>query len=272
MRFAGGWYAKPGSSDVTFRAIRTKDLFITSASNIRVIGGAVGPGRGEDYDSQIKSASAGARPPTNILIDRVFFHDWFRPAGSGDHTECLQIGSGVNVTIRRSRFKNCATHDVFIRSWGRGFPLRRFRIENNFFGETLDGYYSLKISEQAGIVCRDFLIRNNSALQNMFWQCRGDNVRFFSNLQPSMPSYACSAMRADGARFAYNVFRRGVRCGSTNRLASLGFVDPAHFDLRLRAGAPAINRGHPFNYPRLDIQGQRRPKGVRADAGADERA
>ncbi len=42
MRTSGGFFAKPGSDDLTFRHIRTKDLFIVSASNVRVIGGSVG--------------------------------------------------------------------------------------------------------------------------------------------------------------------------------------------------------------------------------------
>ena len=63
----GGWYAKAGANDVTFRNVRTSDLFIDSARNIRVIGGSVGPG--VNYDSQI----GGSPAPENILIQGVRF-------------------------------------------------------------------------------------------------------------------------------------------------------------------------------------------------------
>ena len=41
------------------------------------------------------------------LFDGVSFHDWHSVAG--EHTECLQILGGDNVTIRNSTFKNCGT-------------------------------------------------------------------------------------------------------------------------------------------------------------------
>ncbi len=70
------WYVKQGADDVTFRNVRASKIFITSASNIRVIGGEVGPA--ENSDPQIKTASETAPVPTNILIDRVYFHDIIR--------------------------------------------------------------------------------------------------------------------------------------------------------------------------------------------------
>ena len=59
-------------------------------------------------------------------------------------------------------------------------------------------------------------------------------------------------------------------CGSTDRRAPSGFRDPARLDLRLRAGAAAIDRGDPKSFPLVDIELQRRPWGRAPDAGADE--
>ncbi len=280
MAFAGGWYARPGSEDITFRNIKSKFLFITSATDIRVIGGEIYPGpdflvdcsdanRKCDFDSQISSAPDGGPPPTNILIDHVNFHGWLRPPGTDWHTECLQFGSGVNVTIRNSRFWDCATHDIFVLSWGgTNYPLRNWVIENNYFGLTPDGYYSIRIGNQEGIVCENFLVRYNTALQNMYSDCQASNVRFTANIEPTGERFQCQATA--GAVWDYNVYQSGTRCGPHDRVGPSTFVDQDAMDLRLKPGSAAVNRGDPKNYPLTDFQGDRRPQGKRPDAGADE--
>jgi hypothetical protein len=278
MTFAEGWQARRGASDVAFRGIRSGHLFIVSASNVRVIGGQIGPKPQARYDSMISSAT-GAPPPTNILIDGVYFHDWIdADRGQANHIECLQIGSGVNVVIRRSRFRRCGTHDVFIRSWGSlnqtTHPLRNFTIENNLFDKTIDGYYSIQVAEgaDADTPCENFLIRNNSALQDFHVSCptggpRG--VRVYANILPSMSRRACNIA---GSRWDYNVYAAGRRCGAHDRVAPSGFVNAGAFNLRLKRRAAPIDRGNPHSFPRTDFEGHRRPKGRAPDAGADERA
>jgi len=262
LRLDGGWYARPGASDLTFRNVRSAHLFVTSASHVRVLGGSIGPG--EDYDPQISSASPGAPPPTDVLIDGVRFHDWTR---TGDqHVECLQVGSAVRLTIRNSRFSNCETHDVFVRSWGRGYPLRDVTIENNFFGKTRVGFYSLRLAKGEE-PCERFLVRHNSATQNLFSDCDARDVRFRANVMPSMTRAACTG---GGSSWDWNVYGSGVRCGPNDRVGPLRFRDPARFDLHLLPGSAAIGRGDPAGSPARDIDGDRRPVGSRADAGADE--
>jgi hypothetical protein len=50
----------------------------------------------------------------------------------------------------------------------------------------------------------------------------------------------------------------------------LGFVNPGTLDLRLTSTSPAIDAGSPTDFVSRDIEGEARPKGARADAGADE--
>jgi hypothetical protein len=276
MRFLQGWQTRGSARDVTFSAIRAGYMLITSGSGIRVIGGEVYPGRNfaGDYDPMISTASGSGTPPRNILISRVRFHGWTRPPGSGFHTECLQIGAAVNLTIRKSRFWGCATHDIFIRSWGSingGYhPLRNIRIENNYFGKTLDGYYSIQFVDDMAPNSTSFLVRNNSALQAFHDAIRRGSIRFSGNAISNMSSWECG--QSFRSRWHHNVYGSGARCGSTDRVGRLRFVNPRRLDLRIGLGSAAINHGDPNSYPRSDIQGQRRPKGRRPDAGADERA
>jgi len=278
MVFADGWQTRSTAADVTFRGIRSRQLFIFSAQQVRVLGGAIGPSPRATYDSIISSATGGP-PPRNILFDGVYFHDWVDvDPGQANHIECLQIGSGVNVIIRRSRFRRCGTHDIFVRSWGSlnetTHPLRSFTIENNFFDKTTNGYYSVQVAEglDPNTRCENFLIRNNSALQGFHIACPAGGqfgVQVYANILPWMSRGECDLA---GSRWDYNVYASGQRCGGHDRIGASGFVDPGQFDLRLRRGAAAINHGDPNSFPRVDIFGQRRPKGRRPDAGADERA
>lgn len=253
----GGWYAKAEANDVTFRNVRTSDLFVNSAKNIRVIGGSVGPG--VNYDSQI----GGSPAPENILIQGVRFHDWTRTDDS--HVECLQFGSGINVTIRNSRFENCATHDVFVRSWGRGYALRNWVVENNVFDTTTDGYYSFKVKGDLNeSECGNFLVRYNSTTQAMHAQDCPGGITYIGNLGPAQSCYgtfASNVWYGSGAR----------RCGGSDRtVGNPRFVDAGALNLQLQHNSPAIDRGDAKRFPARDIRGKRRPVGRGPDAGAFE--
>ncbi|MGH2823412.1 MAG: DUF1565 domain-containing protein [Thermoleophilaceae bacterium] len=73
---------------------------------------------------------------TGCVYDNVQFHD-VRIATDGIHNECVYSQS-ANITIRNSRFTNCATMDVFFTRgtwWGQ--PMYGgFTLTNNFFGKT----------------------------------------------------------------------------------------------------------------------------------------
>jgi hypothetical protein len=185
MRFAG-WYVKPGADDVTLRNIHAAGIiFISSASNVRVLGGEVETaGRHITSDSQIKSISEDAAPPTNILIDGVHFHDFQRPPGSGAHIECLQVGSFVNMTIRNSRFERCNTQGLFIRSWGEGYPVQGLLVEGNFFGELNEGYYPFKFKADLNPDQCSGIVRDNVAEQDMLVEGCGGPVYVANNRRP----------------------------------------------------------------------------------------
>ena len=250
----------------TFRNLDVDLFYIKGSSNVAVIGGDVGPHANDD--SQVKSYEG--RVPTGILIDGVYFHDAVKSDPKA-HTECLQFGSGIDVVVRRSRFERCANHDIFIRSWGTAngtaHPLRGFTIENNFFGKTVNGYYSLRLAALPGWPCEDFLIRNNSALQNMYSDCEARNVRFLANIQPSKSRYGCT--RSYGAVWDWNVYGEGAPCGPHDVVRRVVFRDAEALDLHLAPRAAARGRGAPGNVPATDIDGERRPTG-KPDAGADE--
>ena len=160
-----------GATGVTLRNVRADGpVYIHGASNVSVLGGEVYSPTPVKTDSQISSING--RVPTNIVLDRVAFHDWV-DAGPGQrhHIECLQVGSGIDLTIRNSTFRNCDTHDIFVRSWGRAnknpHPLQRVVFENNWFARTNAGYASVQVRDD---LWKDsptsFVLRNNTALQS----------------------------------------------------------------------------------------------------------
>jgi hypothetical protein len=273
MKLADGWKTYKETDDVTFRNVSSRHLFIWSSSNVSVIGGEVGPSDGTDYDPQISEDPGSRIAPRNILIDGVSFHDWWRPPNTDYHTECLQIGAGVNVTVRNSRFWNCATHDIFIRSWGdiNGgvHELRSWTIENNFFAKTLDGFYAIQFVNDLGFSNADFLLRNNSFLQGIFIEEATTTVTVDSNIFSEQATFGCT-----GDVYRYNIYEslQGSTqpCGATDKVATVQYVNRDALDLHLRSGSPGIDEGNPSSSPATDVDGQSRPRGGRADAGADE--
>jgi len=214
----------------------------------------------------------------DLLFDGDIFENFSR-CTSSDHTECLQVEPGDNITIRNSIFRRCDTMVLafFIslagdsRSAAGYHAPNNILIENNFFDEASDHaggptYFALNLGE-----CTNCTIRYNSWLQEPRMP-NGEvslNNKFVGNLGP-MSQGNCYRR---GVTYSHNVWK-GAKCGSTDRrVVNLGFVNPSpkNFDLHLRPTSPAINHGgRSAGFPRRDIDGQRRPKGRAVDAGADE--
>jgi hypothetical protein len=270
-----GWKAQREADRVSFRNVVHAGFWaIWSAANVTLLGGETFcPGADNycDYDPQISEESGARVAPSNILIDGMYFHDWRRPPGSDWHTECLQVGAGVNVTIRNSRFIRCATHDIFIRSWG-GInggihELRGWTIENNFFATTDAGFYAIQFVNDLGSGTADFLVRNNSFLQGVYIDGAKTAVTMVNNVLSEQVTWGCSAKV-----YSHNIYETllgtGSKCGVTDIVTPVTYVNRATLDLRVVAGSPAINAGDPLNFPLLDIDGRTRT-GV-PDIGAAE--
>jgi hypothetical protein len=271
-----GWKAETDADSVTFRNVK-HNWFGIMGSNVSVLGGEVVPDSfplTADYDPLISEGRAGV-PPRNVLIDGVWFHDWTTTDANSDaHVECLQVGAGENVTIRNSRFERCATHDIFVRSWGGTnggvHNVRNFLIENNVFAVTQRGYYSIQFLGDLNVSgCTNNVLRYNTALQE--FHSSDCDVSWIGNLGYKWGTGCHGTYR-------FNVWFKDEApartCGSSDRglQGDPGFIDRARGDYHLRTGSTAINAGDASAYPSSDIDGQARPMGGAPDAGADEAA
>lgn len=269
----GGWSTTTGTHDVTFRNLDNRGgIYLLSSSDIRILGGAVGPLT--DEHPQFASWPPGTRN-TNIMVDGVRFHD-IRRTNDEVHGECLQVAGGLNITIRNSRFENCMVFALSMTEYNGSGPAENLTIENNFFDESLDGgYYSLAMDTRSA--WRNVLIRNNSSPQGFIISADGSlagrDFRVVGNLTPEVthgnPSGPGNCN--PGIVWSHNVFSAQRRCSASDRRVSrLGFVDPAGFDLHLLKRSPARDAGAPGDFPSTDIDGQARPRDRAPDAGADE--
>ena len=261
MDITGGWSTYTGADDITFRNIDQKHFFVMSSTNVNIIGGSVGPTL--DYDSQIKVYNFGSPIASrNILVDGVYFHDSTLSAGSDAHVECLQVYGSENVTIRNSKFFNCAHHDVFIDAEPFG-TLRNITVENNMGDRVRSGYYSFRAGSPGA--CENVVFRYNSSPTPTNLACTGGTGnRFVGNVGP-LAQGQCRSFVV----YRYNVWD-GADCSTSDINAPSGFRNPGAFDLHLSAGSAAIDRGDPAEYPARDIDGDLRPAGSAPDAGADE--
>jgi len=259
------WYAHPGSSQLSFRNLDVERFYITSASNIRVLGGDVGPS--VDRVSQIKAATDSTTPPRNILLSGLKVHDFTR-SNKSHHMECLHVMAVDGLTIRNSRFERCSIFDISFNEHGDSDAMRGILVENNFFDRTLDGgHYAVHFS--SGDPC-EAMIRFNTFLQGVSAECPETRagVRFESNILPSMNSTLCGR---NGYSFDWNVYESGQRCGPNDRVGNAAFVGRDKLDVRLSRSSAAIGRGNPDSAPTHDISGKRRPLRWRPDAGAHQR-
>jgi len=137
----GGWYVHSGSRDITMRRVRSSGgTFISSAHNVRLIGGGV---HGVDSVDglQIKRASAGDVDPSRILLDRFTISGVTRDRDPSKHTECIQVMAARGMVIRDSIFRDCSTQGVFFKE-DLGGTIHDVVVENSWFGR-LSGYNTL---------------------------------------------------------------------------------------------------------------------------------
>lgn len=255
-----GWYVGEGSARVTLREVHARGAgtFITSAEDVRVIGGSVGPVDSRD-GLQIKGATDG-RDPERILVDGLEIRDITRRGEPSNHVECVQVGGVVDLTIRNSRFHRCGTQGLFLRPFGGG-SIRDVLIENNWVGEIQEGNSGVIVDEDVGPDA-GIVVRNNSLIAGM--RVEPASARVVGNIA-MMQSFGC----VDGVVYRHNLWSEAA-CDPTDRSGAPEFVDPAGFDLRLGPSSAAIDAGDPSDAPDADIDGIARRQGAAPDAGASE--
>jgi chitodextrinase len=261
-------YVRCGVDDFTFRDSKASLFFVRSATNISFVDVEFGP----SHDiSQIGHTEDCQFSPDNILMDRVYMHDfwWDGTAQSTNHMECLTLQASNNFTLRNSRFHRCEDFGLFIKHRHPVLHSTNLVIENNFFDKPWpDGSYGISFSEpDSGGTYENVLIRNNSFVSAIL-------------LRPEITWRNLQVVGNVGVRTGgdcgdyvsrYNVWSAMDPCHSTDLRAPSGFVNAAGFDLHLRPDSVAVGHGDPSNHPSSDIDGQARPQGGAPDAGADER-
>ena len=155
MTLADDYYVHPGAEGGGLRDLDVKRFFVTSATNVYVVGGDIGPMH--EGASAIKAESATSAKPRNVVVDGAYFHDYTRDPGG--HVECLQAWSIDGFVLRNSVFTRCAVFNVFVANLFQEVTNNAL-IENNFFDETIPG----SGGQSVRIAATDSTFRYNSVL------------------------------------------------------------------------------------------------------------
>src|ERR687888_416919 len=251
-----------GSADVLFRpaagATVTLGDLRSFANDVHYLGLRFATGgqpnvKGGDYGPYV-SCSGGSQitpydpdetrlsmMPRFITIDGVVFHDYsISSSCPSAHLDCLHIMPAADVTVRNSQFYRCQHLGLLLNSNGPG-NVENDVIENNFFGQTAGAGFALREGAEdfENVQVRynsgsDIIPQTDNVLKNVRWTANATEY-----MGPCRSAIT----------YEYNV---------------------AGDHLHLKPGAAAIDRGKPGDYPAADIDGNSRPQGSAADAGADE--
>jgi hypothetical protein len=269
-----GWGITRGSAHVVLRNVRATDVtsgaaaYFSGADDVQIIGGEIA--RVDPEDGIHMNNGYGTN--SNITIDGLFEHDLTRNRDSSSHDDCLQAGDVTNLTIRNSRFFNCGTQGIFLNPYNGGVT-KNVTLENNWFGKAQLGYNIVYVGEAQGVS-----MRNNSFTGSMYVDPDASSgVTMVDNIL-DLDAYTCQSTAAASDVFDFNMSTNGcsgAKHHTVNAKLMSQFVnaapgDATGFDLHLKAGAAAIDKGSPTDSAATDIDGQRRPIGGAPDAGADE--
>jgi hypothetical protein len=272
-----GWEVINGSKHVVYRNLTANNLtdgaYFSGADDVQIIGGEIGfidPGDAIHFNND-KGIN------TNITIDGIYVHDLTFNLDPTSHDDCIQTGDVRGLTIKNSKFMNCGTQGLYISPYGSGVT-QNVTIENNWLGVAQLGSYILNIGDISGP--EGVTVRNNSftGWANTYNSSSSTHLRVIGNIFGNWASYNCGQFAGLSQEFSYNVVPV-TGCGGNNTTVAsnvmTGYVNGntssySAFDLHLKAGAVAIDKGNPGNYPSTDIDGQARYSGSGPDAGADE--
>ncbi|HJU48775.1 MAG TPA: hypothetical protein VJ689_11605, partial [Gaiellaceae bacterium] len=228
-----------------------------------------------------KGFEAGA---DDMVLDHNLWHG-IVSTSEFTHNECAYVDGGNRQIWRRNRFVGCPTMAMYFTNWDGGSPYRQVLIENNMFGHTLDdeqAFHSgcgvvLGLGQNRQNTFIEWTVRYNTFESSVCSDGSPSGVddrtgRWYGNVGTG---WGCAP------EFVYH-HNVGTACGRQdlavaaasndrgrpNRVA--WYVNAPGGNLHLRPGTRPIGRGDPTDYPRIDIDGQRRPQGRAPDAGADE--
>jgi hypothetical protein len=180
---------------VTLRNVDGGHIFV-AANDVQILGGDYGPTA--DVDGRVSdrtcSATNGSCPVKNLLIDGAYFHDHRRVS---DHMQCISYDSGVNSTIRNSRFYNCAVFSIFV-SGGSQEQFSGLTFENNVYergSEAMSNH--VKFSDH-GAAYKSIVMRNERFVGDdlLVASRSASNYRFQAITGPINVAGACSNCHA----------------------------------------------------------------------------
>lgn len=265
----------------TFKNLACQSWFIVG-QDILVSGGSVGPydacsGSGPEDGVDIWQNSNVAS--SRITFDGVKIHDitdhgneCSGTSRSGSHVDCMQILAGHFITVRRSQFYNCPTSDIIARPFQD--TLNDIIIENNFMEEVVSPGAALNLGNSTDKISGTNIVRYNVIQSASVIFGQGGTVDIYGNI---IATGSCQA----GTTFEHNVFNPSwsASCGTGAKKAAPSYVGPNPSPAYLTGAVPnyrltasdtvAKDAGDP-RFPSTDIDGNPRPVGAAADAGAFE--
>ena len=248
--------------NVRFFDVHARTHWVSAARDFTWTRGSIGPNH-----NKTPHVIGGTPTSYRLVYDQILWHDATRDA-SDVHIECLLALGPQGLTIRNSRFTNCAVFDILISRILSDPPPRDFVIENTVLEASKDvdgsnGYYTLMTGED---LFDGFTLRNN--VWGLAISLPGPlrDARIVGNVGQA-------ASCRSGVTYSHNVFG-DRKCSSSDRVANgafaAQFVDPDRGDWRLKPGAAAIDAADPGDHPATDAAGCPRPVGAGPDAGAYE--
>ena len=270
------------ATDITItnlKLARDKGVYLRGTDRFTLRNVEIGPSCCSDDGMQVSNTDAFKtyRDVTNLTLDGVYMHDIVRfcahdPAplsscqdDSGAHTDCIQWWSGVNVTIRNSRFYNCSTSTWLIQG-EYGGDVSNWTVEDNMLGGTLDASsnFFYLTGDSRDYASGQWVLRNNSIEGSIkidpSGMAAGTTIRIANNIFDG----ACPP----AATFANNLVRS--KCGSTDVVGRpyLCLYEPAQ---RRSASSDSVSGHRSGSYRRRDpVRHRRAGTDARPDIGADE--
>jgi hypothetical protein len=219
-------------SDVTAKSIAARTLQVDSATGVTVTGGNFGPS--EDNNSGIRKN--GPTMTGKVVIDGASFHDYRCAGGANCHIECLIVGAVDGLTVRNSRFTNCAIYNIFFQ--GFNGPISNVTLTRNWFsaptGPDGQGVWPHAVRFSADYVYTNVLVQNNSFLRAFSVGGGASNFRVLRNIGPLDERDPPGGCGDRAISYQQNLWENGS-CSSTDGRAPFGY---ALEQARLKAAKP----------------------------------